>query len=83
MRHSARKKVTLRMGRKKVKQMKKLMTFVAVLSMTSIAWAGSGREATADRLEHADRVSVANCRKTTGAVSSHCGGAIDVADRAV
>ena len=56
MRHSARKKVTLRMGRKKVKQMKKLMTFVAVLSMTSIAWAGSGREATADRLEHAGRV---------------------------
>ena len=36
--------------------MKKLMTFVAVLSMTSIAWAGSGREATADRLEHAGRV---------------------------
>jgi lipid-binding SYLF domain-containing protein len=56
VRHSARKKVTLRMGRKKVKQMKKLMTFVAVLSMTSIAWAGSGREATADRLEHAGRV---------------------------
>ena len=56
MRLSARKQVTLRMGRKKVKQMKKLMTFVAVLSMTSIAWAGSGREATADRLEHAGRV---------------------------
>ena len=48
--------MTLRMGRKKVKQMKKLITFVAVLSMTSIAWAGSGREATDDRLEHAGRV---------------------------
>jgi lipid-binding SYLF domain-containing protein len=56
VRLSARKEVTLRMGRKKVKQMKKLMTFVAVLSMTSIAWAGSGREATDDRLEHAGRV---------------------------
>jgi lipid-binding SYLF domain-containing protein len=36
--------------------MKKLMTLVAVLSMTSIAWAGSNREATEDRLEHAGRV---------------------------
>ena len=35
--------------------MKKLMTLVAVLSMTSIAWAGS-REATNDRLDHAGRV---------------------------
>jgi lipid-binding SYLF domain-containing protein len=50
------KNVTLRMGRKKVKQMKKLMTFVAVLSLTSIAWAGSNREATDDRLDHAGRV---------------------------
>jgi lipid-binding SYLF domain-containing protein len=36
--------------------MKKLMTIVAVLSMTSFAWAGSNREATNDRLDHAGRV---------------------------
>jgi lipid-binding SYLF domain-containing protein len=36
--------------------MKKLMTLVAVLGMTSIAWAGSNREATNDRLDHAGRV---------------------------
>src|SRR6202453_3505903 len=36
--------------------MKKLMTFVAVISLTSIAWAGSNREATADLLDHAGRV---------------------------
>jgi lipid-binding SYLF domain-containing protein len=36
--------------------MKKLMAFVAVLSLTSIAWAGSNRESTADRLDHAGRV---------------------------
>jgi len=36
--------------------MKKLMTLVAVLSMTSFAWAGSNREATNDRLDHAGRV---------------------------
>jgi lipid-binding SYLF domain-containing protein len=36
--------------------MKKLMTIVAVLSMTSIAWAGTNREATDDRLDHAGRV---------------------------
>jgi lipid-binding SYLF domain-containing protein len=36
--------------------MKKLMTFVAILSLTSIAWASSDREATADRLDHAGRV---------------------------
>jgi lipid-binding SYLF domain-containing protein len=39
-----------------VNYMKKLMTFVAVLSMTSVAWAGSNREATDDRLDHAGRV---------------------------
>ena len=39
-----------------VRYMKKLMTFVAVLSLTSIAWAGSNREATDDRLDHAGRV---------------------------
>ena len=32
------------------------MVFVAVLSLTSIGWAGSNREATADRLDHAGRV---------------------------
>jgi lipid-binding SYLF domain-containing protein len=36
--------------------MKKLMTLVAVVSITSIAWAGSNREATNDRLEHAGSV---------------------------
>jgi lipid-binding SYLF domain-containing protein len=36
--------------------MKKLTTLVAVLSLTSIAWAGSNREASEDRLEHAGRV---------------------------
>jgi SH3 domain-containing YSC84-like protein 1 len=36
--------------------MKKVMTFVALLSMASIGWAGSNREATNDRLDHAGRV---------------------------
>jgi len=36
--------------------MKKLMTFVAVVSLTSVAWASSNREATDDRLDHAGRV---------------------------
>lgn len=36
--------------------MKKLMTFAAVLSMTSVCWAGTGREATVDRMDHAGAV---------------------------
>ena len=36
--------------------MKKVITFVALLSMTSIGWAGTNREATNDRLDHAGRV---------------------------
>jgi lipid-binding SYLF domain-containing protein len=36
--------------------MKKLITLAAVVSMTSMAWAGSGREATVDRLDHAAAV---------------------------
>jgi SH3 domain-containing YSC84-like protein 1 len=36
--------------------MKKLMTLAALLSISTIGWAGSGREATADRLDHAGRV---------------------------
>jgi lipid-binding SYLF domain-containing protein len=36
--------------------MKKLVTLAAILSMSSIAWAGSGREATTDRLDHAGAV---------------------------
>jgi lipid-binding SYLF domain-containing protein len=36
--------------------MKKLMTFVAVLSLTSFGWASSDREATRDRLDHAGAV---------------------------
>ena len=47
---------TLRKGRKTVRTLKKMMTFVAILSLTSVAWAGSNREATEDRLEHAGRV---------------------------
>jgi len=48
--------LTLRMGRKKVNCMKKLMTFVAVLSLTSLGWAGTDREATTDRMDHAGAV---------------------------
>src|SRR5580693_1750341 len=36
--------------------MKKAITLVALLSVSTIGWAGSGREATADRLDHAGRV---------------------------
>src|ERR1700683_2151213 len=36
--------------------MKKLMTLTAILSLTSIAWAGSNRAATDDRLDHAGAV---------------------------
>jgi lipid-binding SYLF domain-containing protein len=36
--------------------MKKLMTIAAILSMTSVCWAGSGHEATVDRLDHAGAV---------------------------
>jgi lipid-binding SYLF domain-containing protein len=36
--------------------MKKLMTFVAILGMSSMAWAASDREATVDRLDHAGAV---------------------------
>jgi SH3 domain-containing YSC84-like protein 1 len=53
------KKVTLRKGRKRANQMiemKKIVTIAAILGMTGIAWAGSGREATNDRLDHAGRV---------------------------
>ena len=36
--------------------MKKVMLVAAVLSLTSVAWAGTTREATNDRLDHAGRV---------------------------
>jgi lipid-binding SYLF domain-containing protein len=36
--------------------MKKIMALVAVLSLTSIGWADSNREATVDRMDHAGRV---------------------------
>src|SRR5579864_5198588 len=36
--------------------MKKAITLVALISMTSIGWAGTNREATNDRLDHAGRV---------------------------
>ncbi len=36
--------------------MKKVMMFVALLSMSSIGWAASSREATYDRLDHAGNV---------------------------
>jgi len=54
--HMRVKQATLRRVEKKVGCMKKLMTFVAVLSMTSVGWAGSGREATVDRMDHAGAV---------------------------
>src|ERR1035438_3464908 len=44
------------MGRKWVESMKKLVTFVAVLSLTGMGWARSDREATTDRLDHAGKV---------------------------
>jgi lipid-binding SYLF domain-containing protein len=44
------------MGRKKRKYMKNLMTFAALLSLTTVSWAGSNREATDNRLDHAGRV---------------------------
>ena len=37
-------------------RMKTLMTFVVVLSLTSIGWAEPNREATVDRMDHAGRV---------------------------
>jgi lipid-binding SYLF domain-containing protein len=36
--------------------MKKLLTFVAVLSLTSLCWAGTNREETIDRMNHAGAV---------------------------
>jgi lipid-binding SYLF domain-containing protein len=36
--------------------MKKVMTFVALLGLTSVGWAGTNREATVDRMDHAGRV---------------------------
>jgi lipid-binding SYLF domain-containing protein len=36
--------------------MKKLLTLATILTLTSVAWAGSNREATNDRLDHAGRV---------------------------
>ena len=36
--------------------MKKIITFVALLSLTGTSWAGTGRAATEDRLDHAGRV---------------------------
>jgi lipid-binding SYLF domain-containing protein len=47
---------TLRKGRKQVKYMKKMMTLVAVLSLTSLGWAGSNREDTDNRMDHAGSV---------------------------
>jgi lipid-binding SYLF domain-containing protein len=38
------------------KRMKKLMTVVALLSLTSVGWAGTNREATVGRMDHAGRV---------------------------
>ena len=36
--------------------MKKVMTLLALLSLTSIGWAGTNREATVDRMDHAGNV---------------------------
>src|ERR1039457_1294146 len=38
-----------------VRRMKKVITFMALLSLTTIGWAASSREATNDRLDHAGR----------------------------
>jgi lipid-binding SYLF domain-containing protein len=40
----------------KVIFMKKVLTFIAVLGMTSLCWAGSNREETIDRMNHAGAV---------------------------
>ena len=39
-----------------VRRMKKIMAAVAFLSLTSIVWAGTNREATVNRMDHAGRV---------------------------
>jgi hypothetical protein len=39
-----------------VRFVKKVITFVALLSLTSIGWAGTSREATENRLDHAGRI---------------------------
>src|SRR5450631_1781448 len=39
-----------------VLRMKKAITLVALLSLSSIGWAGTNREATNDRLDHAGSV---------------------------
>ncbi len=39
-----------------VRCMKKVMTLVALLGLTSIGWAGTNREATIDRMDHAGNV---------------------------
>ena len=39
-----------------MKLVKRVITFVALLSLTGISWAGTGRAATEDRLDHAGRV---------------------------
>ena len=39
-----------------MKFVKKVITLVALLSLTGISWAGTGRAATEDRLDHAGRV---------------------------
>jgi lipid-binding SYLF domain-containing protein len=36
--------------------MKKFMTLVALLSLTTIGWAGTSREATTDRMDHAGKI---------------------------
>jgi SH3 domain-containing YSC84-like protein 1 len=36
--------------------MKKVITFVALMGITSIGWAGTNREATIDRMDHAGKV---------------------------
>jgi len=39
-----------------VKCMKKFTTLIAVLSLTTIGWAGTSREATTDRMDHAGQI---------------------------
>jgi SH3 domain-containing YSC84-like protein 1 len=56
MRLSARNASDAVHGQKMVSCMKKVMTLVALLSLTTVGWAGTNREATDDRLDHAGRV---------------------------
>jgi SH3 domain-containing YSC84-like protein 1 len=56
VRLSAREESDAAHGEKKVNCMKKAMTLVALLGLTSIGWAGTNRESTDNRMDHAGAV---------------------------